>query len=194
MPLDLADPIAVLLAAARAFSQAGLDAAAYGGLVLAMYGRPRETHDADLAVSLVSADAAQRALAAAGIEAVATFSETRFGGNLVSRMTLIGGGELNTVDLVRPRSPRYAKAVLERSAVGSLRSEELRVVSAEDYVLLKVLSTRERDLEDAASVRDKQGRRLDEGLLRREASLLAREVPDHDVSRRFSALLDRQGS
>lgn len=54
MQLDLGDPVAVMLAAAGALERAGLEATAYGGLVLAMYGRPRETRDADLAIASVS--------------------------------------------------------------------------------------------------------------------------------------------
>jgi hypothetical protein len=53
-PLDLGDPVAVLLAAVEAFRAAGLDGAVYGGLALAAYGEPRETKDADLAVVGVS--------------------------------------------------------------------------------------------------------------------------------------------
>ena len=48
------------------------------------------------------------------------------------------------------------------------------------------------DLEDAASVLDRHKGRLDEALMRREIALLVREIPDHDISRRFSALVERQ--
>ena len=156
--------------------------------VVAMYGRPRETHDADLAVSTASAEAARDALTAAGLNVVEAFREVRFGGCTVSRLTLVGGGELNTVDLVRPRSPRFAAAVIDRAIVGTLRSETIRVTTPEDYVLLKVLATRERDLEDAASVVEKQRNRLDWPLLEREAAALALEIVDHDVAGRFAAL------
>lgn len=47
MTLDLTGPTAVLLATAEALERTGLDVAAYGGLVLASYGTPRETIDAD---------------------------------------------------------------------------------------------------------------------------------------------------
>ncbi len=49
MSIDLNDPVAVLLAAFQALERAGVEAAAYGGLALAVYGEPRETKDADLA-------------------------------------------------------------------------------------------------------------------------------------------------
>ena len=129
MALDLADPIAVMLAAAGAFEAAGIEAAAYGGLVVAVYGRARETTDA-------------------------------------ARM-------------------------LARSVTGTLRGEAIRIVSPEDYVVLKVLATRERDLEDAASVLEKQRGRLDDALMRAEVELLAAELPDHDVRGRFAAIVHR---
>ena len=70
VPLDLADPVGVLLAAHRAFQGAGLETAAYGGLVVAMYGRPRETRDVDMAVSTATPEAAHEALTATGIMVV----------------------------------------------------------------------------------------------------------------------------
>lgn len=187
MPVDLADPIAVLLAATRAFDQAGLETAACGGLVVAMYGRARETKDADVAVSTADVGAACDALVALGLNVVTAFSEVVFGGSTVTRWSL--GGELDTVDLVRPRSPRYAAAVMQRSLVGSLRGEPLRVVSAEDYVVFEILATRDRDLEDAQSVLDHQRGRLDEALIRSEVAALAIEIADHDVSGRFAKLV-----
>ena len=140
MPIDLNDPVAVLLAAFQALERAGIEAAAYGGLALAVYGETRETKDADLAVAGgVSAAQGEAALRAAGFDVILAFDRMLFGGQLVSRLTLIGGaaGSLNTADLVEPRSSRYAHEVLARSLTGSLRQEPLRVVSPEDFVVLK---------------------------------------------------------
>ena len=55
MSIDLNDPVAVLPAALQALERAGIEAAAYGGFALAVYGEPRETKDADLAVADVRA-------------------------------------------------------------------------------------------------------------------------------------------
>lgn len=76
----------------------------------------------------------------------------RFGGNRVTRLTLLpeaGGPSLNTVDLVEPLSAR-TRGWYTRALAGTLRGASLRLVTPEDFVVLKVLSTRERDLEDAA--------------------------------------------
>lgn len=188
MQIDLDDPIALMLAASGALHAASIPAVAYGGLVLAMYGEPRETRDADLAVTAVSAAEAEHALVAAGLNVVVAFDDMTFDGSTVTRLTVIGGGQLNTVDLVRPRSPRYAECVVTRALTGSLRGVDLQVVTPEDFILLKVLSTRDRDLEDARSVVSALRGRLDETLLAAEAGILALELPDHAVTARFAAV------
>jgi hypothetical protein len=188
MAIDLADPVALLLAASSSMERAGIHAAAYGGLTLGMYGEPRETRDADFAVTRASADDAREALAALGVTAVVAFSGVVFGGNAVTRLTLVGGSARNTVDLVQPRSPRYAAAVLNRALKGTLRGTEIRVVTPEDFVLMKVLSARPRDLEDAQSVIDTLAARLDLALVREEAQRLSAELPDHDVLARLASL------
>jgi len=86
-PIDLNDPIAVLLAVLRAFDRAGIEAAAYGGLALAAYGEPRETKDADVAVAAVTGAQAEAALRVAGFDVVLAFDRARFGGQYVSRLT-----------------------------------------------------------------------------------------------------------
>src|SRR5207237_8094014 len=116
-PLQAAD--------AQAPEPAILEAAGYGGLPLAGYGEPRETKDAELAVAGVSGAQGEAALRTAGFDVILAFDRLPFGGQLVSRLTLIGGsaGSLNTADLVEPRSPRYAQQVLARSLAGSLRQQ-----------------------------------------------------------------------
>lgn len=191
MPMDPTDPIALLIASHDAMAAAGLTVAVYGGLALAAFGTPRETRDADLAVTGLDGPQALAALKAAGLDVAAGFDRVRFGGNLITRIAVLGGTELNTVDLVLPRSARFAAAVHERSIVGELRGHPLRVVSPEDFVLLKVLSTRDRDLEDARAVLASLAGQLDDELIEREAPLLAAEIPDHDVAGRFAAVRSR---
>lgn len=189
-PLDLQDPIAVLLAVARALRSAGLNAATYGGLALAAYGDARETKDADLAVAGITGGQAESALSAAGFVVSLAFDRVRFGGNVVSRVTLLGGpGEskgLNMADFVEPRSERFAKKALARAIAGVLRGESVRVLGPEDFVLFKILSTRDRDIEDASTVLRALGSKLDARLIDEEAALLAKEIPDHDVAGRLA--------
>lgn len=188
MPIDLDDPIALMLAAAVALERSGAECAAYGGLALGMYGEPRETRDADFAVMGVDVQRARLALAELGADVVIAFSNVRFGGCDVSRLTLVGGSRINTVDLVAPRSARFAGNIFRRVVTGSLRGHEIRATSPEDFVILKVLATRERDLEDARSVIEMQRPRLDETLIRMEIEQLIAEIPDHEIRARFATL------
>jgi len=181
---DLSDPTTATLRVAAALDRAGLRGAVYGGLALAAYGEPRETKDADFAMASVALSDVIDALGASGVEAEPGFEKVRFGGNLVSRVALLaatGATGLNVLVVVQPRSDRLAKAVLDRAMEGQLRGQTVRVVSPEDFVLLKILSTRDRDYEDAATVLRALGDRLDVALLDEEAATLADEIPDHDV-------------
>lgn len=188
MPIDLDDPVALMLVAAAALERSGAECAAYGGLALGMYGEPRETRDADFAVTGVDLGRARLALADLGVEVVIAFSNVRFGGCDLSRLSLVGGSQVNTVDLVVPRSGRFAENVFRRAVTGSLRGQEIRATSPEDFVILKVLATRDRDLEDARSVIETQRARLDLALIRMEIQQLSDEIPDHDVRGRFARL------
>ena len=188
MAIDLDDPIALMLVAAAALERAGVACAAYGGLALGMYGEPRETRDADFAVAGIDIERARRALADLGVNVVIAFSNVRFGGCDVSRLSLVGGTQVNTVDLVIPRSSRFAEHVVRRAVAGSLRGREIRATSPEDFVILKVLATRDRDLDDARSVIEAQRTRLDESLIREEIEQLIGEIPDHDIRGRFARL------
>jgi hypothetical protein len=187
--IDLTDPIAVLVATFQALERAGIRAAVCGGLALAVYGEPRETKDADLAVAGTGIAEAESALSAAGLNVIRGFDRMRFGGLLVSRLTLFGGlgGSLNVADLIEPRSERYAATVLERATAGPLREQKIYVVSPEDFVVLKVLSSRERDLTDAASVLQSFGDKVDGALIESEIEQLAVEIPDHDVLPRWQS-------
>lgn len=186
--MNLDDPISTALRVTRLLERADVPYALYGGLAVAAYGVPRETKDADLAV--VSADAKKVAglLDADGLAAHLAFERMRFGGLTVSRITLLGGEEdvgLNTVDLVEPRSPRYAVAAVERAARAPLRGEEISLMTPEDVVIFKVLSTREKDVEDAAAVLRELSGRLDVAGIAAEIDRLSAEIPDHDLQARW---------
>lgn len=187
--MDLDDPTTVALIAADAFESARLDYALYGGLLTAVYGEPRETRDADLAVTDVKADRALAALLAQRVESVVAFADVQFGGLVLDRLTLLGSDTstgLNTIDLVRPRSRRYASLAVERSVRTLLRGRAVRVLTLEDYILFKVLSTRTRDVEDAQAALRRSGALLDRTLVESEVAVLTDELPDVDVRGRWA--------
>jgi hypothetical protein len=189
--VDLNDPTTVALLAADAFETAGYEYALYGGLLTAAYGEPRETRDADVAIVDLSAADARDALAASGLRALIAFESVPFGGLTVSRLTLLGPAPetgLNTVDLVRPRSARYAALAVGRAVASRMRARPVRVLTLEDFILFKTLSTRDRDVEDARSAIGRSGAALDTALLEREIAELATDLPDVDVRARWAAI------
>lgn len=190
--MNLDDPTAVALLAAEALGRAGIEHALYGGLLLAAYGAARETRDADLAVAGASVASAARSLEASGLHTTVAFERTAFGGLWVSRITLIGGTDpsgLNTLDLVEPRSKAYAERALRRALTSTLRAQPIRLLTPEDFIVFKVLSTRELDLDDARSVLASLGAEVDRALIGSELQTLARELTEHAVAERGARVL-----
>jgi hypothetical protein len=139
----------------------------------------------------VTAERARQALAAAHVETLIAFEDTIFGGVSVSRVTVLAGASdtgLNTIDLVRPRSARYAAASMRRAITTSLRGRSVRVLAVEDFILFKILSTRDRDLEDARAALRRSGPAIDVASLEREVTVVAAELPDVDVHGRWAAV------
>jgi hypothetical protein len=184
--MDLSDPTAFALGVTEALRREGVAHALYGGLLLAAYGEARETKDADLAV--VRADARTTAALlerSLGIHCLVAFERQVFGGLSVSRITLVDADELNSLDLVEPLEAAYAQRALERSSTSTLRGQEIRVLSPEDFVIFKVLSTRELDLADAASVVRSLGPDLEAARIEQEVGLLASLHRSHPVRERW---------
>jgi len=188
--MDLDDPIALALAIAEALRGEGLPHALYGGLLLAAYGEARETRDVDMAVAHADAPSVVRLLEAElGLQSIPAFDRRAFGGLLISRITVVEGDALNTLDLVEPRDPAYAERALGRAIESSLRDRPIHVLTAEDFVLFKLLSTRDRDLADAESVTGNLGAELERELIEIEVERLAGTTPEHDITARWRRVL-----
>jgi hypothetical protein len=192
--MDLADPVAVALAVAEALREEGVPHALYGALLLAAYGEARETRDVDVAVAHADAAAVAALLdTRLDLRTVPAFDRRPFGGLLLSRITLVEGEDLNTLDLVEPRDPDYAARALARSVATALRDTRIDVLAPEDFVLFKLLSTRDRDLADAASVLTSLPAELDRDLVEREIREIDTADPRHDLEARWRATLARVG-
>jgi hypothetical protein len=194
--VSLTDPVATALIAAEALERRGHRYALMGGLLMAAYGEPRETHDADIAVLELTPSLVKEALEASGMPCAITKSSQPaaiVGGFWISRVALLGDEVLrvNVLDLVRPRSDRYAEAALARSVSAPLRDREVPALSPEDFVVFKALSTRDRDYDDAASVLRRSGDRLDVALIEAEVGRLAAEVPEWDARRCWAIIRER---
>ena len=188
--MDLDDPIALALAIAEALRGEGLPHALYGGLLLAAYGEARETRDVDIAVAHADAASVVRLLEAElGLETIPAFDRRAFGGLLISRITVVEGDALNTLGFVEPRDPAYAERALGRAIESSLRDRPTHVLTAEDFVLFNLLSTRDRDLADAESVTKNLGADLERERIEIELERLAGTTPEHDITARWRRVL-----
>jgi hypothetical protein len=61
------------------------------------------------------------------------------------------------LDLVEPRSIDYAHNALARALRSTLRGQPIRLLTPEDFVVFKILSTRKQDLIDAESMLSRLG-------------------------------------
>ena len=192
--MDLADPVAVVLAIADCLREEAIPHALYGGLLLAAYGEARETKDADVAVVHADAQAVAAILERRlGLRTLPVFDRRPFGGVLLSRITLVEGEALNTLDLVEPADPDYARRAVDRAIDSTLRSRPIRALTPEDFVLFKLLSSRDRDLDDAISVLRALGSELDRERIDEEVRTLEASLPDHPLSDRWRTARSRAG-
>ncbi len=123
-----------------------------------------------------------------GIRALIAFDRRPFGGLLISRITLVGGDDIKSIDIVEPADPDFAARALDRALDSSLRDHPIRVLTPEDFVLFKLLSTRERDLDDASSVMRALASEVDRALIDGEVLTLSRSLPDVNVAERWRRL------
>ena len=192
--MDLADPVAVVLAIGDCLREEAIPHALYGGLLLAAYGEARETKDADVAVVHADAQAVAAILERRlGLRTLPAFDRRPFGGLLLSRITLVEGEALNTLDLVEPADPDYARRAVDRAIDSTLRSRPIRALTPEDFVLFKLLSSRDRDLDDAISVLRALGSELDRERIDEEVRTLEASLPDHPLSDRWRTARSRAG-
>lgn len=160
---------------------------AYGGVVVAVWGAPRETVDVD-SVVCVSDDAADElcpALARAGF----TYPEE-------ARRTFLIDGWLRAsfrgrhADIALGRTPFDASALTRRRRV-TLFETKIWVASAEDLILYKLVAHRYKDLGDAESVLARMRGRLDLAYLRKWADEIARGTGKSEVPGKLEDLLER---
>ena len=191
--MDLEDPVEVALTMSEVLAGAGIEHALYGALLLAAYGEARETRDADLAVVNVDVHPVLAGLRKAGIEAQVEFENLELGGLQASRISLFGTPTdpgMNNLDLLAPMSARFARRAQTRSVRSQLRGRRISVLTPEDYLLFKVLSSRARDLSDGASVLNHLGAEMDRSYIETEVALLSSEILAHPVKQRWAEMSD----
>lgn len=143
--------------------QEGIASAVVGGIALSIWGEPRATRDVDLRV-LLGREEAHRLLAA-----------------LTNDYALLADNPLTTLQkmgflFVQDRAGvrldlLLADTAFDREVVRRARPTEIapgkviQVCSPEDLLIYKLISTRPRDHEDAASIVHRQGDALDDAYI-----------------------------
>lgn len=140
--------------------QAGILSAVIGGIAVAVWGEPQVTRDVHIKV-LLERDAAQRLLEAIGRDYVPLQADP------LTALTHTGvlfvqdaqGTRLNLL----LSDVSFDVETIQRAKTVALQAGLVAVVcSPEDLIIYKLISTRQRDLDDAQSVARRQGDALDD--------------------------------
>ena len=163
-----------------------------GGQAVLLHGAPRLTQDIDVTLALGPDDMATVAAVCDALELdplvedLARFARETFVCPLRDRATGI------RVDLIFSTTP-YERVAIARAVEVDIGGESVPFASAEDLILLKLFAGRERDLEDARSVVDRQGARLDWRHLEHWAAAFAAIPGREELPARLQSLRQDDG-
>ena len=158
-----------------------------GGQAVLLHGAPRFTQGIDVTLALGPDDVATIVAVCGALELEplvedwASFARETFVCPLRDRATGI------RVDLIFSNTP-YEHAAIARAVEVDIGGESVPFASAEDLILLKLFAGRARDLEDARSVVDRQGPRLDWRYLEHWAAAFAAIPGREELPLRLQAL------
>ncbi len=164
----------------------GIPSAIIGGLAVALWGEPRLTRDIALRISL-SADAATHLLEwlAPTYTPASPLAERLF-----QRLNILFLRDPDgaRIDLMQSNTP-FDKEVLRRArSVEILPEQQIVVCSAEDLIVLKLLTTRPRDHEDVVGIVRRQGDGLDRDYLLHWLQRFEKALDEPTLVRRFQQL------
>lgn len=163
-----------------------------GGQAVLLHGAPRFTHHIDVTLAIGPDELAvvEAVCGALDLEPLvpdlAGFARDTFVCPLRHRETGI------RIDLIFSTTP-YERIAVARAVEVEVGGELVPFASAEDLILLKLFAGRERDIEDARSVVDRQGSRLDWTYLERWAAEFAAIPGRERLPSRLKALRGARG-
>ena len=176
-PLDCAvHDIAALLDSLR------IDYAVVGGIANAIWGEPRATIDVDVTVAVPEQDLAMTVTAVSArfrpaVPDPVTFVER-------TRVLPLDTPEGVRIDVIFALMPFELEAI-RRAGEVSIAGRAVRVVTAEDLVLMKIVSERPRDLGDAEAIVRRRIRELDRGYLEPRVRELATALERDEILNRW---------
>lgn len=144
-------------------NQAGIDSAVIGALAVALWGKPRLTQDVDLKV-LLSRDQSERLIKLLGKNhrfLTATPEETLKKMGFIFLKSTAG----IRIDLLLADTPFDTQAIQRAKSVTISPDLKLKVVTPEDLIIYKLISTRAKDHEDVRGVLLRQKKLLEKGYI-----------------------------
>lgn len=133
-----------------------------GGMANAVWGVPRATLDVDVTVWVPDARIVETVRQIAASFQVLTQAPERFIAQ--TRVLPVQTREGVAIDIVFGMTP-FEEEAIRRAVLVSVGDQAVCVCTAEDLILHKILSTRERDLEDVRGVIDQRRGQLDVSYL-----------------------------
>jgi predicted nucleotidyltransferase len=161
----------------------------FGGIANSIYGNPRLTFDVDIKFLLEQPDEMERFLA--GIASIATIlprDPKRF-----IRETNVLPVDINGVrtDLVKAELP-FEKEAIARSRAIDFYGATIRVCTAEDLIIQKAVSTREKDWHDIKCIIENQHDRMNWAYLLKHCQELARFLDRKDIHDKIKGWLNEE--
>lgn len=153
----------------------GLDYFVIGGLAVGLLGEPRMTQDIDIILFITKNDMERflRAASAAGFK----FHKNAVLDNVQNRGAFkLVWNEL-WVDII-VASTEFEKSVLKRASKTKLLGKSINIPSPEDFILLKIIPGRDKDILDVKSVIDRYKGKLDKKYLETWAQRFSDEAED----------------
>lgn len=173
----------------RILTAADIQSAAIGALALSVWGRGRTTNDVDLKVDVAREDA-DRLLAALPATYRPTVDDPR---DMLDRVGFVFVKDPDDIriDLLLADFS-FDEEVLKRALdVEVAPGQTIRVCTAEDLVVYKLISTRARDFDDAENVILRQGRQLDVRYIEHWLTLFQGALDDSTLLPTFRKMLAR---
>ena len=141
--------------------EAGLEYALLGGIAVSLYSEPRMTQDIDLNIALdvKDLDVFLKKSRKYGFRPIPSNINKFVKETAVIPMRFSKGGIAGKFDFIIAQNP-IEFAGIKRACFKKILGVRVRIVSAEDLLLHKLLSDRPRDREDARGIIARQGAKL----------------------------------
>jgi hypothetical protein len=179
---------AALVAIAGQLEAAGVPHAVIGGIANAVWGEPRATLDVDVSV-WVEDDAIDPLLARlAGHFVLLPRTPADFVRE--TRVLPLETGAGIRIDLIFGLLP-FERAAIERSVIKTIAGRPIRVCTAEDLVLYKIVSDREQDRRDVIAILHRRGSDLDRAYLDPRVHELSVVLDRPDIGSSYEAWFQR---